>query len=51
MMETGNTLTEEDWYIEKNCVFYEDYFKFFHQMSLINKEPRIQSFASPLMGF
>jgi len=38
MMETGNTLTEEDWKIEKNCVFYENYFSFFNQMSLINKE-------------
>ena len=41
MMETGNTLTEEDWKIEKNCVFYENYSLFFNQMSLINKEMRI----------
>ena len=47
MMETGNTLTEEDWKIEKNCVFYENYFSFFNQMSLINKEMRIRAFISP----
>ena len=47
MMETGNTLTEEDWKIEKNCVFYENYFSFFNQMSLINKEMRIQAFIHP----
>ena len=44
MMETGNTLTEEDWKIEKNCVFYENYSSFFNQMSLINKELRIIAF-------
>jgi len=47
MMETGNTLTEEDWNIEKNCVFYENYFSFFNQMSLINKEMRIRAFIQP----
>ena len=47
MMETGNTLTEEDWKIEKNCVFYENYFSFFNQMSLINKEMRIRAFIQP----
>ena len=50
MMETGNTLTEEDWKIEKNCVFYEDYSSFFNQMSLINKEMRISAFIRVKLG-
>ena len=50
MMETGNTLTEEDWKIEKNCVFYENYSSFFNQMSLINKEMRISAFIRVKLG-